>query len=123
MRFLWNWGPPLAWMAATFVASHQPAIEIPFGAPDYVGHALGYAGLAALLTRALAGGRLRDMRTALIVPAALIATAYGFTDEFHQSFIPGRNASWSDIVADAIGALAGGCGAALLGALLGRRQV
>jgi VanZ family protein len=123
VRFLWSWGPPLVWMAATFVASHQSAVEIPFGAPDYVGHALGYSGLGALLMRALAGGTLRNMRAALIVPAALIAIAYGFTDEFHQSFIPGRMASWSDIVADAVGALAGASGAALLAALLGRRQV
>ena len=53
----------------------------------------------ALLMRALAGGTLRGMGTGLILPAVLIAAAYGVSDEFHQSFIPGRMASVSDIVA------------------------
>jgi VanZ family protein len=107
-------------MVATFVASHQSRIDIPFGAPDYVGHGVGYAILGALLVRALASGRLRNMRVALILPAVVLATLYGFSDEFHQSFIPGRMDSWSDIVADAVGATVGSCAAAALGALLRR---
>jgi hypothetical protein len=35
-------------MAATFAASHQSTIGIPFGAPDYVAHAVNYAVLGAL---------------------------------------------------------------------------
>jgi VanZ family protein len=123
IRFLWTWGPAIAWMAATFAASHQSVVEIPFGAPDYAGHGLGYAALAALIMRALAGGVLRNMRAALVIPAVLIATLYGFTDEFHQSFVPGRMASWGDIAADAVGSLAGACAAAILAGLLGRRRV
>lgn len=121
MRHLWSWGPAVAWMAATFVVSHQSRMEIPFGAPDYIGHGVSYAVLGGLLMRALAGGTLRSMRAAIILPAVLIATAYGLTDEFHQSFIPGRMASWSDIAADGVGALVGACAAAALSALLRTR--
>jgi VanZ family protein len=105
-------------MAATFAVSHQSRVEIPFGAPDYIGHGVSYAVLGALLMRALAGGTLRGMRTGLILPAVLIAAVYGVSDEFHQSFIPGRMASVSDIVADGVGALVGACAAACVRALL-----
>ena len=108
-------------MAATFVVSHQPQVEIPFGAPDYIGHGVSYAVLGVLLMRALADGNLQGMRTGLILAAVLIAAVYGVSDEFHQSFIPGRNASVSDIVADTIGALTGAVVAAFVGGVLRRR--
>lgn len=110
-------------MASIFAASHQSAVEIPFGAPDYIGHGIGYAVLGALVMRGLAGGVLGNMRVALILPAVIVGTLYGFSDEWHQSFIPGRMASWSDIAADAIGSVVGACAAVVLGAVAGRRQV
>lgn len=122
VRALWNWGPAVIWMAATFAVSHQSRVEIPFGAPDYIGHGVSYAVLGALLMRALAGGTLRGMRAGLIVPAVLIAALYGVSDEFHQSFIPGRMASVSDIVADTIGALLGAGVAAFVSGQLRRRS-
>lgn len=121
MRALWNWGPAVIWMAATFVVSHQSRVQIPFGAPDYIGHGVSYAVLGALLMPALAGGRLKGLRAALIVPAVLIAGVYGVSDEFHQSFIPGRLASVSDIVADTIGAVVGAGIVAAMGALVRAR--
>lgn len=121
VRSLWNWGPAVIWMAATFVVSHQSQVEIPFGAPDYFGHGVSYAVLGALLMRALAGGALRRMDAGLILPAVLIAAVYGLSDEFHQSFIPGRMASVSDLVADTIGALAGACTVAAMSALVRAR--
>ncbi len=123
MRALWIWGPAVIWMAATFAVSHQSRVEIPFGAPDYIGHGVSYAVLGALLMRALAGGTLRGMGTGLILPAVLIAAVYGVSDEFHQSFIPGRMASVSDVVADTIGALIGAGVVAVLAGGLRRRRV
>jgi VanZ family protein len=48
--------------------------------------------------------------------------AYGVTDEWHQSFVPGRSADAIDLVADAVGAglAAGGLGA--WGIMLRRRR-
>lgn len=108
-------------MAVTFVVSHQRAVVIPFGAPDYLAHAINYGVLAALFVWAFAGGQLSKMTTALILPAAALAIAFGLSDEFHQSFIPGRDASLLDVLADAVGAVAGACAAAVIG--LARRRV
>lgn len=37
----------------------------------------------------------------------LLGALYGGLDEFHQSFVPGREAGASDWIADALGSLAG----------------
>ncbi len=39
--------------------------------------------------------------------ALVIAVIYGLSDEFHQSFVPGRNADLLDVITDAAGAAAG----------------
>lgn len=109
-------------MAATFYLSHQSGIAIPLGAPDYFAHAVGYSGLGALIMRALAGGRLSAMSWRWVLVATLLGGLYGVSDEFHQSFVPNRHPSLSDIAADTIGALAGATGAACFGAFLRRRR-
>ena len=38
--------------------------------------------------------------------ALVLAVLYGATDEFHQSFVPGRDMSVSDLMVDLIGASA-----------------
>lgn len=39
--------------------------------------------------------------------AEAICVSYAFSDEFHQSFIPGRSAELSDVFVDSAGALSG----------------
>ena len=56
-----------------------------------------------------------------VVYAALIAAAYGGTDEVHQMFVPRREPSALDLVADAVGAVAGSFLFAALAALRRRR--
>ena len=46
--------------------------------------------------------------------AMLLTVLYGVTDEFHQSFVPGRYATIGDVVADSIGALLGCLGASFI---------
>jgi VanZ family protein len=36
--------------------------------------------------------------------AFLLAVLYGASDEWHQSYVPGRTADWDDWIADAVGA-------------------
>jgi VanZ family protein len=71
---------------------------------DKDAHALLYAGLGALIVRAIAGGWGRRPTLAAAVAAVAIATAYGVSDEFHQSFVPMRQVEAMDVVADATGA-------------------
>jgi VanZ family protein len=109
-------------MAAIFVVSHQSSVSIPFDAPDYYAHGMSYTVLGFLLIRALAGGDLRAMTWGLVLVATVIGGLYGISDEFHQSFIPGRHPSVSDVIADTVGSLAGAVAGAGLGAWLRRTE-
>ena len=96
----------MAWVALTFVVSHQPVVAIPFGAPDYWAHAINYAVLAVLLTWAIAGGDWSAITLPIMLWAVMLSVVLGIGDEIHQSFVPGRNATMKDVVADAAGACA-----------------
>jgi VanZ family protein len=63
-----------------------------------------YAGLSALVVRALTRGWRMPIRFGLVLAAAAIATAYGISDEIHQHFVPPRQADVFDVAADAAGA-------------------
>jgi VanZ family protein len=104
------WGPVVAWMALIFFLSAQAQLPTPRQhwldvVLEKSAHTLEYAVLAALLLRAL-GARGQELRRAFGV-AVLLAWLYALTDEFHQRFVPGRSADWSDIVFDWLGAVAG----------------
>lgn len=101
--------PPAAVMAGIFYLSHQPGETLPLPALpgiDKLAHFAVYGLLAATLIRARrpAMRLARPGRVAAI--AVLCCLLYGITDEFHQSFIPGRFAGVGDILADTLGALA-----------------
>jgi hypothetical protein len=103
--FLLAWGPALLMMAAIFAFSSRTSDELPnFGGWDYyfkkLGHGLGYGLLALAYWRGLGFRRKAHWL------AWLLALAYSATDEFHQSFVPGRHASAVDVlVFDNLGAL------------------
>lgn len=100
-----RWLPSLLLMAIIFGFSSVPSYQMPkFGLADYLvkkgGHAFGY-GLLALFNWYGLNGRRPWL-------AWLMAVAYAALDEVHQSFVPGRNASFVDVlVFDNLGALAG----------------
>ena len=116
LRKLQLWLPPLLLMAAIFFLSAQPDLNSGLGSIDTIGrkiiHFAQYALLAYLWWRALREG-LGVRRAALA--AFLVTVAYAATDEYHQSFVEGRNGSPVDWAIDTAGA-----GAASL--RLGRRQ-
>ena len=91
-------------MATIFGFSSIPGNEMPnFGPADLFvkkgGHVLGYALLALAYW---AGLRFEKHRWWL---ALLLAILYALSDEFHQSFVPGRHPSLVDaLVIDAGGA-------------------
>ncbi len=73
-----------------------------------------YAGLAVLTARALNRGG-RGVSLAAAVGAAAIAYAYGVTDETHQFFVPGRDASLHDLRSDLAGSMLGALAIYILG--------
>jgi VanZ family protein len=103
-RALWLWGPPAIYALAIFVVSSMSAPPSPSQLTDKHGHALAYAGLALVLVRALSGGRWSGLTAVVGLQALMLAIAYGASDEWHQSFVPGRHADLWDLAADAVGA-------------------
>jgi VanZ family protein len=99
-----RWLLPVVYMAMIFVLSSQPnpAPEVTSRVWDKLLHAGTYAGLAFLFWRALTGEGLSWKAAALI--AVLLSSAYGVSDEYHQYFVPTRDANALDWLADTIGA-------------------
>lgn len=99
-----RWGAVVAWMAVIFALSAQSSLpELTPGLPkleEIAGHASAYAVLAALLWNALHRSDVRWPASWALVLAVL----YGVSDEFHQSYVPGRAAAVDDLVVDLIGA-------------------
>ena len=95
-------------LAIIFAASSIPNLrQLPGNISDKSGHSIGYALLAGLLLRALAGGRLEGVTWKRMLAAIVLSTLYGVSDEFHQLFVPGRSADPYDVLADGVGATIG----------------
>jgi len=93
----------IAWAGVIFAMSSVPGSALP-GGYSVQGHLTEYAvlGLLTLLALTRSGP---ERRTALI--AFAICCVYAVTDEFHQSFVPGRMPDPLDWTADALGASVG----------------
>jgi VanZ family protein len=92
---------PIALMAAIFYFSAQPSAEHYAWwevAARKLGHVTGYALLTALWAWALSGVLRRPL-----LWAVAISLAYACTDEFHQTFVRGREGTPRDVAIDAIG--------------------
>jgi len=89
-------------MGMIWFASGRPggALSLP-GGWDKAAHFLEYALLGYLLARSLGESRPRWFAV------WFLAAAYGLLDEYHQSFVPGRDPSGADFLVDAAGAAAG----------------
>ena len=95
-------------MAAIFVFSSIPSDEMPnFDAFDYIvkkgGHAFGYGLLGLSYLRGLKG-KSEDVAKRWFFIAWAMAVLFSTTDEFHQSFVPGRHPAIIDVLIDTVGA-------------------
>ena len=96
-KVLLRWLPAALIMAVIFGFSSTPSTKLPnFGLLDLVvkkgGHMLGYGLLALAYWYGL---RFEKRRGWL---ALLFAVLYAISDEFHQSFVPGRHPGWVDVL-------------------------
>jgi VanZ family protein len=106
-RFLLHVLPVVAYAGGIFLLSSRSSLPTPgIVGFDKVAHFGVYGGLAFLAARGAGGYGMAPSRAAVF--GALLATLYGGSDELHQSFVPGRTMELADLVADALGALAGG---------------
>ncbi len=102
-RAILRWLPALGWMLLIFWFSSQsdlpsasmPVLELLLKKGAHFG---AYAILAILLARAIALPRYGRRA------AFALAVLYAISDEFHQSFTPGRMPQATDVLIDAAGA-------------------
>ncbi|MEP7304314.1 MAG: VanZ family protein [Acidobacteriota bacterium] len=122
LRHLGLWLPPLLYMAAIFFLSSEsdPVPQVTTHVWDKALHFVEYGGLALLLCRGLRGEGIGW--TAALVMALVATSAYGASDEWHQSFTPGRSSDVRDWMADSLGAAIGLAATALVARPLSRKM-
>jgi len=94
------WLPPFLWATVIFTLSSIPQIKVSeFTFWDFaakkVAHVVIYAILFSLIYRATGQKQIRSF---------LLTIIYAISDEYHQSFVQGRNSSFADLVIDFSGA-------------------
>ncbi len=96
--------------AAIFIFSSiskpPKALEL-FPYSDKVLHLMEYAIFGFLMIRALCSLKLNKNLLFLRLAAVVIVLFYGFTDEIHQYFVPGRDMDIFDCLSNGLGALIG----------------
>jgi VanZ family protein len=106
VKFLVRWIAVVFWMGVIFALSGTPSFASPF-APVYnfilrkLAHLTVYAVLTVLLFRALRLHAARPTHAWLL--AMLVAAVYACSDEWHQTFVPGRGGTVRDVVIDSMG--------------------
>ena len=107
------WAPPVLYMVLIFAVSsmEQPPLPMPefeWLTIDKLYHFIEYAILGGLLTRAFVKAKPAIIPSQLVwYIAAFISILYGASDEWHQTFVDGRHATFADWVADALGSIGG----------------
>ena len=112
----------IAVAAAIFILSSRSKLPLPdsvlFPGADKILHAFAFGCFAFAFSYWLDGGMWKSKPAACILIVCIAAACYGASDEIHQIFVPGRDASVYDWIADCTGALA----ASLVRAALVRRK-
>ena len=113
VQVLWYWVPAVLYAGVIFFLSSQshPEDQLPLflleDVSDKVLHAVEYGILALLCYRAFRWAAGPAVARQAVVLAIVTASVYGITDEVHQLFVPFRESSWLDWLADTIGAAIG----------------
>ena len=113
VQVFWYWLPAVLYAGMIYYMSSQshPEEQLPAfvlkDISDKVLHAVEYAGLAVLCYRAFRWAAGPSVARQALVLAIVTASIYGVTDEVHQFFVPFRESSWLDWLADTAGAAVG----------------
>jgi VanZ family protein len=103
--------PAFLFAVAIFIGSAIPGPDMPkavLSVPDKILHVCEYTVFAFLICRAVKNqNRMRGIVRFAVIFTIICASTYAASDEFHQSFVPGRTMDVFDWLADTIGAFAG----------------
>ena len=108
MKFFRFWFPVLTYSGIIFWVSSLPSFATAADFSDKIAHVIEYSLLGYLSARALKGTTSLS-KNVVWLAAVGFTFVYGLSDEFHQTFVPTRNAEWADVLADFVG---GGIGSA-----------
>jgi VanZ family protein len=104
------WAPVVLYAGLIFYLSSRPVPEIvpAFRFSDKILHLLEYGVFGVLTAYALRTSprKAASPKMEFVLGVAIVAI-YGLSDEFHQFFLPFRDASLYDVVADIIGGTLG----------------
>lgn len=107
LRVLSLWLPIVLWCSLIFYLSNIPDLHITRAWWDYPlrkgAHMAEFAVLAYLWVRALSGSTTWPRKKIFWI-AFVLTFLYACSDEFHQSFVPGRVMSPKDVLIDTLGA-------------------
>ena len=108
-NFILYWLPLILYCLLIFIQSSKPSFQqLPdIKYFDKFLHFVCYAFLGILFFRAFETIRLKQFKKLLILFSILCATLYGISDEIHQYFVPMREASFSDVIANTLGSAFG----------------
>jgi VanZ family protein len=103
-KFLYNWSPVLAYFAVICILSSLP-LHAPQGT-DKIWHILEFTVMGFIIARGvLLSWNLPKIYSALIGIA--LGGLFGVFDELHQLYVPGRESSIYDAMADLAGTVIG----------------
>ena len=107
--FTYNWLPLIAYCVFIYTQSSYPSPEsLPsFEFSDKLFHFGAYAVLGVLFYRAYQTLPIKHNFQLIMQLSMISASIYGVSDEIHQSFVPYRDGSFSDVIADVLGAVCG----------------
>lgn len=108
IKLLRYWLPVIIWAGIIFLFSANPTTRASqINWQDFVikksAHVFIYGVLSTLFYRALRGYDLKDQKAYFY--SIFFTVLYGFSDEFHQSFTPGREPTFRDVIFDTTGAV------------------
>src|SRR5205814_3774898 len=91
-RLFTDWLPVVLYVGVIFTLSSQPHLQPPlhFANADKLLHLLEYGGLGLFLARALRGSMTVSRPARAATLAIVIGASLAATDEWYQSFVPGR---------------------------------
>ena len=101
--------PSILGMALLFKSSATSGSDISFLVPpmDKILHGLAYACLGFSFSLWFKPDFWKNKTIKAFFFSVLFTAIYGISDELHQSFVPGRDASVGDFLADTVGGFAG----------------
>jgi VanZ family protein len=105
----WRGTVVAAYMLTLYVVSSRSTLPtLPWDPSDKLLHFGAYSVLSLLVVWAVTRGRWHRTTGRVVLLATLVSAIYGFTDEVHQLFVPGRQFSLADLAADVLGGMTAG---------------